>query len=102
MWIQYFQQAARLSDWSENEAVALAELHMLDKAQSWFVGLDQTTLTICDALARLSALSALVTQKSPLRHASITVSRKLMRLCASCLPRLATLQKGKPPSSLVG
>lgn len=38
LWIQYFQQVARLSGWSDNEAIALAELHMLDKAQSWFVG----------------------------------------------------------------
>ena len=53
LWVQYFQQIASLSGWSNNEAIALAELHMLDKAQSWFVGLDRATLTSFDALAKL-------------------------------------------------
>ncbi|DBA89371.1 TPA: hypothetical protein ACH3X1_016232 [Trebouxia sp. C0004] len=50
---EYFQQVARLSGWNENKPIALAELHMLDKAQSWSVGLDRTTLTSFDTLARL-------------------------------------------------
>ena len=43
LWVRHFQQVARLSGWSDNDTTALAELHMLDKTQSWFVGLDKAT-----------------------------------------------------------
>ena len=78
LWIQYFQQVARLSGWSDNEAIALAELHMLDRAQSWFVGLDRTTLTSFDALARL-----MIERFGGSKTTLMTVSRKLMRLCVT-------------------
>ena len=48
-----FKQVARLSGWSDSEAIALDELHMLDKAQSWFVGLDRAALNGFDALSKL-------------------------------------------------
>ena len=50
-WVQYFLQDGKLSGWSDKEAVALAELHMSDKAQSRGVNLDRSTLNSFDALA---------------------------------------------------
>ena len=53
LWVQDFQQVARLSGWSDNEAVALAEVHTSDKPQSWFVGLHGATLTSFNTLTKL-------------------------------------------------
>ena len=105
LWVRYSQQVARLSGWSDNEAVALAELHMLDKAQSWFVGLDRATLTSFDALAKLmidrfgDSITTLMTR---LDHRKQESTESVWMPCACCLQRLATLQKGKPLISLVG
>ena len=44
-------QIGKRSGSSDKEAVALAELHMSDKAQSRGVGLDRSTLSSFDALA---------------------------------------------------
>lgn len=42
LWARCFQKIATLPRWAEDEAIALAELHLCSQAQQWFVGLDST------------------------------------------------------------
>ena len=53
LWLQHFQKVVAISGWSNEEAITFAELHMRDKAQQWFVGLDRSSLPTFSALCNL-------------------------------------------------